>query len=246
MRPIRVKQSSNTKLLDLVRKTVKDYISERNLSGGDPLPTEKELAENLGISRTAIREALKGLQELGVIESIQGKGYFLRDFNFDAALAGLDFMVKPDLKAFRDLLEIRMYMESAFLVRDVFKCGRDDIDELRQIAERMRALVERGVEEEELVDLHTSFHRRLYKNSGNVFLLELINMFSAMQHKFIAIHEYRTSDRHDFARGHEAIVDALALREPEVVRSALINHFSEPLAWVQGRMALKANQAEGG
>lgn len=236
-----MRQSSHTKLLGIVRETVKDYITERNLSGGDPLPTEKELAENLGVSRTVIREALKGFQELGVIESIQGKGYFLRDFNFDAALAGLDFMVKPDLRAFRDLLEIRMYMESVFLVRDVFKCGPDDIDDLRKITDDMRALVERGVQEEELVNLHTSFHRRLYKNSGNVFLLELINMFSAMQHKFIEIHEYRTSDRHDFARGHEAIVDALARREPEVVRSALINHFSEPLAWVQGRMARQAN-----
>ncbi|GAB1481564.1 FadR/GntR family transcriptional regulator [Treponema sp.] len=228
--------TSDTNLLRITQDYIKNYIQSSGLRSGDLLPTEKKLVSTLGISRTVIREALKGLQQLGITDSRQGKGHFLREFNFDAALTGLDYLVKPSLKSFRDLLEIRMYLESVFLTRDVFLFSEVDLIELSKLIDGMEEQIRKGIGEDVLIDAHTLFHQKLYKHSENMFLIELINMFSTMQHKLITIHEYRTSNRDDFIHDHRAILDSIRGRQPEVVRSMLINHFSEPLAWVQDRM----------
>lgn len=226
-------------LVDFARNYIRDYIVGHNLRSGDPLPTEKELSSALGLSRTVVREALKGLRELGVTDSVQGKGSFLREFNFDAVLSCFDYLVEPSLQSFKDLLEIRIYLESAFLTRDVFLFTEDDFRELGIMVDGMDAQVERGSGEDELIDSHTSFHKRLYRHSGNIFLAELITMFSMMQHKLISIHGYHTLDRHEFIRAHRKILDSLESREPEMVRGVLIGHFSEPLLWVRERMAVE-------
>lgn len=230
-------QPNGSNLLFVARDYIKDYIVSHDLKSGDLLPTEKELSLSLGLSRTVIREALKGLQELGVTDSIQGKGHFLREFNFDAALSSLDYVVKPSLRSFKDLLEIRMYLESAFLARDVFLFTERDFAEIEAKVAEMEGQIKEGVGEDALINNHTYFHKLLYKHSGNMFLVELIAMFSAMQHRFISVHGYQTTDRWEFILGHRRILDALRNREPEMVRSALVSHFSEPLSWVRARMA---------
>lgn len=232
---------AETSLLRITQDYIKKYIQSSNLKGGDSLPTEKELAVTLGISRTVIREALKGLQQLGVTDSRQGKGHFLREFNFDAALSGLDYLVKPSIKSFKDLLEIRMYLESVFLTRDVILFSESDLNELTKLIDGMEEKIHDGIGEDELVDAHTLFHQKLYKHSGNLFLIELINMFSSMQHKLIAIHGYRTSNREDFIQGHHEILNSMRSRQPEVVRSMLIKHFSEPLNWAQSTLMAEMN-----
>lgn len=229
-------QGSNASLIQSAQDYIKDYIRENNLKAGDPLPTEKDIAAALGLSRTVIREALRGLQQLGVTSSRQGKGHFLCDFDMSASLKGFDYIVKPSLESFRDLLEIRMYLESAFLTRDAFFFTEDDFEELAAMIGEMEKKIADKAEEDELINMHTRFHQALYKHSGNQFLLELISMFSSMQHKFISIYGYHTSDRDDFVRGHREILGSLRGRQPEVVRSVLINHFSEPLSWVRERL----------
>jgi GntR family transcriptional repressor for pyruvate dehydrogenase complex len=228
--------------LDVAREYIKRLIQERNLKSGDFLPTEKELSESLRLSRTVVREALKGLQELGVIGSIQGKGHYLREFNFDAAMANFDYSIKPSLASFKDLLEVRIYLESDFLTRDVFLFTEEDFARLGSIIARMESQIQHGASEDDLVDAHTEFHRELYCHSCNTFLIELISLFSGLQHRFISIYNYQTADRGEFILDHRRIVDALRSRQPEIVRSVLVRHFSDPLSWVQKSM--KAQHAE--
>ena len=69
-----MKQVRRTSLSEQVLESILDYIQENHLSIGDKLPTEEELTERLNVSRTSVREALKGLSINGVVESIAGKG----------------------------------------------------------------------------------------------------------------------------------------------------------------------------
>lgn len=99
-------------LQGLIQEQLKLYIIENGMKSGDPFPTEYELAERLGISRTAIREALKRLETLGIIEVRPGVGRFIREFNFEVILKGLPYNLEMDIKNFQEVLEVRFCLES--------------------------------------------------------------------------------------------------------------------------------------
>ncbi len=90
-------------LQGLIQEQLKLYIIENEMKSGDPFPTEYELAKRLGISRTAIREALKRLETLGIIEVRQGVGRFIREFNFEVILKGLPYNLEMDIKNFQEV-----------------------------------------------------------------------------------------------------------------------------------------------
>jgi GntR family transcriptional regulator, transcriptional repressor for pyruvate dehydrogenase complex len=217
---------------------IRDYIKQFSLKSGDLLPPEKELSEKLNISRTAVREALKGLESLGITKSQQGKGHFVREFNYEAILSGFGYAIEPSLESFKELLEIRMYLESNFLTRGVLQFTAEDISSLYAILEKMGKSVDHGIDENVLIDDHMLFHHKLHKYSDNSLLLELISMFSALQHKLTNIHKYYTSDRKEFIRHHLEIVQAIETGHPEMVRSKYITHFSEPFNWVQQKLKI--------
>ncbi len=222
---------------------LREYIQKSKLKSGDLLPPEKELSEKLGISRTAVREALKGLESLGVTAAHQGRGHYVREFNYDAILSSFSYGVKPKLDHFRDVLEIRMYLEPTFLSRDVHLFSKEDIAELREMLHTIEKQTESGYDENELIDLHMSFHHALYRYAKNSLLLDLITMFSQMQHTFTRIHGYHTENRSEFIRLHHEILSALETGHPEIVRSRYVSHFSEPYNWVQRQLHAAENES---
>ena len=75
----------NPKAYDQVIEVIKDKIKKGKIKKGDKLPSEREMAESLGLSRASVREALRALEVIGLIESIQGAGNYIRT-NFDNSL----------------------------------------------------------------------------------------------------------------------------------------------------------------
>ena len=86
-----LKKIGKQNIYQIANEEIKKYIIESGLKPGDKLLSEQELAINLGISRTSLREVLKGLQALGIIEVKPGDGIFLKEFNFDAILDNLSY-----------------------------------------------------------------------------------------------------------------------------------------------------------
>jgi len=72
-RPIKV-----TKIYEQVLQQIKDMIADGTLNKGDKLPTERELVERFKVSRTSVREALRAMKNMGIIECIQGEGHFIK------------------------------------------------------------------------------------------------------------------------------------------------------------------------
>jgi len=182
-------------LQELIQEQLKLYIIENNIKTGGHFPTEHELAKKLGISRTAIREALKRLETLGIIEVRPGVGRFVRKFNFEAILEGLPYNLEMDIKNFREVLEVRICLESWFIAKDINKFTKKNITELKEILKRMEFQVINNFEEKELVEIHSQFHRALYKNSDNSLLINLIKIFSTIQRNLTLMHRYKTKDR---------------------------------------------------
>ena len=74
-----------------VRDYVKQYILDHKLQGGDALPPETQLAHDLGVGRSSVREAVKALQSLGIVEVRHGDGLYVREYNMDPILETLSF-----------------------------------------------------------------------------------------------------------------------------------------------------------
>ena len=214
---------------------IKRYIIDSKLQPGDMLPTELQIAQKLGISRSVVREALKSMEFLGIIDSQQGRGRFVREFNFDALLDGLLYNTATDIKKFADILELRVNIECAFITKSLDQFSESDIKELHTTLARLEALFQEGASEEELIEHHHAFHMVLHRYSHNELLVELIRVFSITQRTLTAEENF-TTDGPSFLRKHRLIVTAVERRDAALLASAMEEHFAEPMQWVDRKL----------
>ncbi|OGD16926.1 hypothetical protein A2V47_05885 [Candidatus Atribacteria bacterium RBG_19FT_COMBO_35_14] len=236
-------------LQGLIQEQLKLYIIENGMKSGDPFPTEYDLAERLGISRTAIREALKRLETLGIIEVRPGVGRFIREFNFEAILKGLPYNLEMDIKNFQEILEVRFCLESWFIGKDINKFTKENIAQSKEILEKLEFQVLSNFEEKELVETHSQFHCTLYKNSNNSLLINLIKIFSTVQRNLVLLHRYKTKDKNSFIRQHKLLLEAIEKRDSRLAQKRLEEHFAEAMAWVEshkGEKFIKIENNKGG
>ena len=213
------------------QEQIKRFIAESGMKAGDLMPTEKSLEEQLGVSRASIREALRSLEALGIIETRHGVGRFVRGFNFDAILDNLSYNIPVNVKDFREMIEVRVALEATFIQRVVPEISSGDIDELREILRQLEYEVEHGFKDEDLIQAHTAFHLRLYVRTGNELLAHLIRVFATIQRTLTVLKRYRTSDKSEFIELHRRLIEALESRDPELARVRLAEHFKDALAW---------------
>ena len=232
----------NLKTQDLqgsIQEQLKLYIIENEMKSGDPFPTEHDLAEKLGISRTSIREALKRLETLGIIEVRPGVGRFIGELNFKAILKGLPYNLEMDTKNFQEVLEVRFCLESWFIAKDINKFSKESIAQSKEILKKLEIQVLNNLEEKESVEIHSQFHCALYKNSDNSLLINLIKIFSTIQRNLVLLHRYKTKDRNLFIRQHKLLLEAIEKRDSRLAQKRLEEHFAEAIAWVESHKGEK-------
>src|SRR5688500_15038392 len=102
-------------LYQSVQDAVRAFILDNKLRAGDPLPPETDLARQLGVSRNSVREAVKAMESLGILETGRGSGLFVRAFAFDPRLDNLSYGLLFDLQELAELLEIRRVLETGMI-----------------------------------------------------------------------------------------------------------------------------------
>jgi DNA-binding FadR family transcriptional regulator len=224
------------KLQDIVREQIRAYIVNSGLKSGDQLPTESNLAEQLGISKTTVREALKALENVGILEAKHGVGNFIKEFSYDTILENLPYSLETDVHSFEEIIEVRECLESHFLARDMDKFDDRDIEELRSV---YRVLEKTNTPDllKEAIEAHSAFHRALYRRSGNQLLIKLIGVFSTLQRNLVLINQYWTSDPGNFLQQHRDIITAIEKRDAKMVERVMGSHFGDILDWVGRRKA---------
>lgn len=209
-----------------VQDRIKRFIIERGYRPGDPLPAEAELARALGVSRPSLREAMKALQILGVVETRHGAGTFVGRFSFSPMVDGLIFRIRSDLgrdvQTIRDLLEIRMTLENALVTRVATDRTPEHLAEMRAIVERMETCAARH---EEFFEEDRLFHEALYRPLGNALVVTLIQAFWEVlsrvrdELRFVPVPPTVT------AADHRRIVQALEAGDQAAAAEAMTTHF---------------------
>ena len=158
----------------VIQDEIKKYITDKRLSPGDLLPPEGQLAESLGVSRGSVREAIKSLESLGIVESRRGDGVRVREFNFDSVFDFLSYGLVFQPARAAEILQIREWLEESALASSAELISDAD---LAQIEELLAVWEKKAAAGESAADEDRNFHRLLYASLGNASLLSLIDIF---------------------------------------------------------------------
>lgn len=210
-------------LYQAVQDEVKAYIIEHALSPGDALPPETELAEQLGVSRNSVREAVKSLETLGIVEARTGAGLFVRSFSFDPLLENLAYGLMVDLKELADILEVRFHIEHGMIDQAVAAVTEEQIQQFYAILERMQAALLRG---EDYMEEDRLFHSTLWINVKNRSVGKIVDVFwmiFSQTRRHAAIPS--NPDQMEIYQWHVDIVKALEEHNVEAARIAMVRHY---------------------
>lgn len=205
-----------------LQERIKEYIAANRLKPGDALPTEAQLADQMRLSRTVIREALRSLESLGVIYSRRGEGRFVSSFSLDPIVQNLGYSMLSDLEDVREVLEVRERLEIAFLEPVVDAVDDETLAELRELVRRIEEKIARG---EEFAEEDRAFHRVLFSPVDNRLLVKLLEIFWDVFRKLRDVTVHVASDPMQEVVNHARIVDAIEARDVALARSRMRDHF---------------------
>lgn len=166
-----------------VSQKVKDAIEEMIFSkmhAGDKLPTEGELAEMFAVSRTTVREALKGLEASKMLEKRNGGTYIVEKV-WGCFIDPLCIMIQLNTIKQSEIMDVRLLLETEAAGEAAVNAEPDQIKELENIVWLMR---KPGIQIEEYIDLDVKFHYMVAKASSNQMLYQLIRDISTVIVKF--------------------------------------------------------------
>lgn len=159
--------AQDRKVYEGILLQIHDIVQARNLRPGDKLPSERELSEQLGAGRSSVREALRALELLGLIETRRGEGTFLKHYRHNRLIDILGFFILRDYKTKKDLVEMRKILELEAVRLACKRATNKHFEEMERLQAQALERVEKGeipTEEDYL------FHRVICRSSRNSIL----------------------------------------------------------------------------
>lgn len=216
-----LKTVDTSTLVDRVEANLVELLQQRKLKAGDTIPKELELAEQLGVSRTVIREALLRLRLMGLIESKKKKGSVITNPDIFGIMSKSMNPHILDQDTLKEIFEIRLVLEigmADFLFKRITKA---DIKELKEIVSKEPKVTDHHLFN---IDHEIAFHGKLYEITGNETLKKfqkmLLPIFDYVHHSGLLKHQ---SMLRKFV-SHKGLVDILEKGNPELFRNAMRNH----------------------
>ena len=216
---------------DTAAAGLRAMIASGELAPGSRLPPEPELCARLGVSRGSLREAVRSLATLGMLEPRHGAGTFVSALHPPHMLAGFAAMVDVlPLDGLLELFDTRRAVECHAAALAAARADAKVVARLRDIQERLSATAD----EQELHDLDHEFHSTVCAASGNETLAALAGVLrSRGRHYNVYGSSQGAAVRAASDQGHEALIDALAARDPAAAAAAAGAHLSRTEKWLR-------------
>src|SRR3984885_5823379 len=209
---------------------VKAMILSGALRAGDKLPREADLAAELGLSRSSLREAVRALSLVNILDVRQGDGTYVTSLQVPLLLEALSFIVDFHRDAtVLEFLRVRRILEPAATAMAAERITDDGVAELRELLDRLGP----HPEVEELVANDLEFHRGIAACSGNSVLCSLLETLSGPTTRARVWRGLTQSGATERTLAeHRAILEALTNHDPEVARSWATVHIAAVEDWL--------------
>ena len=134
----------STRIYQEIARQVKSMIAEGRLKGGDRLPPERDLADKFVVSRTSVREALRALESLGLVEIRPGEGTFVREASIESLVEPLALLMVSQREAIGELFEARRVLEPSLAALAAERATPEEIQEMERILDEQSREVAAG------------------------------------------------------------------------------------------------------
>jgi GntR family transcriptional regulator, transcriptional repressor for pyruvate dehydrogenase complex len=208
---------------DEIIKQIKGVLFNGGMTIGDQLPTERDLAKRLGVSRVPVREALFSLQQFGLLDIKRGTGggIFVSEPNMDPFGEFFALMLHLGKATVHDLTEARLFMEPNVAKAAAERASVDDLKKIESTIRQYEDAVNRNAERS-FVDM--SFHISLAEASKNIAMPLIIRGLMLLLHKTVRDLNLTMNDRRRGIIGHKEIFEAVKARDPERAFQSMANH----------------------
>jgi GntR family transcriptional repressor for pyruvate dehydrogenase complex len=214
-----------SRLYEQIVQQIEESVLNGSLKPGDQLPAERDLAQRLGVSRTAVREAVKTLREKGLVEAYSGRGTFITDGTSQAARQSFDLMVKiGQQEGSPHLAELRLILEPGIAALAAARVHEDDLAAMREAV----AVMDRAQKDPAAyIEADLDFHLALAEAVANPLILSLIDsIVGLLREQRIRIFNVEGGPQRGQVH-HKRILDAMERRDPEMARAAMRAHLEQ-------------------
>lgn len=218
-------------VVNLVIERIKEAIIAQELKPGDYLPTEMELVENLGVSKTSVREAIKMLQALGVVDVQRGRGTQIRKNQGSELIAPMIYQLLLARGTVQEIIDFRVMFEEAYTIMAMDRATPEDLQRIKSTINELELAI---AENRQSAREDLAFHQEILHSTHNPLvirvgetIMELFRLsigYSVKNHPEIAL------------RDHKQIFEMFCKKDKEALRTVIQGSFD---AW---RKALEMTQ----
>lgn len=235
IRPVRRSRISQQIVVQLCQ-----MIRQGQLRPGDRLPSERELSEQLQVSRASLREALRALEIAGIVAAKQGGGTYIREVFDDGILSPLSLVLDASTDLVGDLWEVRSIFEPAVASRAAIRAQADDIAALEYIVEQQHGFLDHDASNDAWLESDRAFHVAVARASRNEVSVRVIRLINELLHEGRR-HFATQSDRREHAYiWHRDIFAQIRAGQPQQARDAMMQHLREVEEFIVGEVIAPA------
>jgi GntR family transcriptional repressor for pyruvate dehydrogenase complex len=225
-----------TRASEEIIEQIRDLIASGRLKVGDRLPAERELASLLTVGRSTVREAIRALESLGIVQVRAGEGTFLIANPADQPGDPLTSRVFSSLHNQHLLFEVRTVIEPDLAALAARRASFDQIVKMREILQEQEALIQRG---DSGIVADTQFHYLLAEAAGNEILFNIMNGLMDLLRETRQASLQTSGRPARSVKQHRAVLRAIEMRDPKGAEQRMREHLEE-----MQRVVLEAAKAQ--
>lgn len=208
--------------MEEVEERIREYIVDNKLNPGQKIPGEEWFAQQLGVGRPLVREAMRGLEAVGFLEARRGSGRYVGEFNAEAYLRRYTTEMLLSRYTERELLETRCVLEIAMAADATGSLTDEDLEEISELWVQIQEAANRG---ESSTDADLALHRVLMRRTDNRIIVAMLDAVHALAVRRISKGGHSSEKIAEDLAQHDVIVRAALARDGDAMRTALIAHF---------------------